>query len=64
MPYSHNPISGEVKLVTRLEARRLAGYGWKATTVAHWREYQSALLQNALRKHVAKARPRLGLRLN
>lgn len=62
MKYLRNPVSGEVKITTALAAKSLRRYGWKDTDRAAWVEYQRAIVQAALIKHVPATRQALGQR--
>lgn len=43
-----NPTTGEVKLCSATEARRLRAYGWRSATLAEWNAYRNALAELGL----------------
>ena len=60
MKYVRNPVSGEVKATTPLDAKRHLSYGWQRATRADWNEYQTAKVQSAIMRNVKAARPKMG----
>lgn len=55
MKYLLNPITGEIRYTTALDAKRLTRYGWTYTDRKHWVEYQRAKVQLAMLRNVKAA---------
>lgn len=60
MKYLRNPLSGEVKHASPLEAKRLARYGWEYTKREAWVDYQRQLVRLAMAKHIPATRRVVG----
>ena len=46
----YNPLSGEIKLCSRPEARKLRRYGWTEVSLEQWFAYQQSLVAYGLAK--------------
>lgn len=55
----HNPISGEVKLCTPLEAKKLKDYGWKSISTAEYAKHRHEVVRAIVQKNVLKPRVRI-----
>ena len=52
MTYVHNPLTGEIRYVTRTWARWLKAYGWQASTFDEFMAYQLAKYNLEWRKSI------------
>ena len=59
MKHLRNPTTGEVRLVTPLQAKRLRKYSWQDVDLKTWTDYQRAKLQLGIAKHVRQAQIRV-----
>lgn len=59
MKHLRNPVTGEVRLVTALEAKRLRKYDWQDVDLQTWVDYKRAQLQLGIAKHVSQAQVRV-----
>jgi len=60
MKYLLNPLTGQIRYASPLEAKRLARYGWTYTTRAEWLAYQQAQIQQAIKRNIPSMRTAFG----